>query len=258
MDAENGFQRKSNEELLTEYKQTCALEIKQELVLRYVHIVRNIALQMRNVYLGFSQLDDVVNEGVLVIMNAIEKFDLERNVKFETYISKRIRGMIIDLARKQDWIPRGVRKSAKDIDNATLELYNETGRFPKPQEVADFLGIGLDKYQEILGKTTLFNVLSLDVLLEETSIKQKNNEIAAPHSPVRPEQHTLDKELKGMLVDGIKDLRDNEQTVLSLYYVEELNMKDIAKVMQLSEPRISQIHSNAIRKLRISMQKTMG
>lgn len=255
---EKEYQEYSSDEMLAEYKRTGSPEIKQELVMRYVHIVKSTALQMRNIYMGFSQLDDIVNEGVLVIMNAIEKFDPEMNVKFETYISKRIRGMIIDLARKQDWIPRSIRKSARDIDNATTELYNETGRFPTPSQIAGHLGISEEKYQETLGKTTLFNVLSLDVLLEETSIKQKNTGIRCESGPQRPEQYVLDKELKSMLAMAIGQLRDNEQMVLSLYYVEDLNMKDIAKVMQLSEPRISQIHGNAIRKLRISLQKETG
>lgn len=257
MNIQKRFDEKSNEELLMEYRETKQLEIKQELVMRYIYIVRSISLQMRNVYLGFAQLDDIVNEGVLAIMNAIDKYDVEKNAKFETYISKRIRGMIIDLARKQDWIPRSVRKSAKDIDNATIQLYNDSGKFPMPQEVADYLEISVEKYQETLGKTTLFNVLSLDIVLEETSEKKKTVQIISPNSSEQPEQHLLDEELKTMIVQGVKNLKENEQMVISLYYVEELNMKEIAKVMQVSEPRISQIHANAIRKLRIHIQQSM-
>lgn len=257
MSAQNQFDGISNEELLMKYKQTKELEIKQELVMRYIYIVKSISLQMRNVYLGFAQLDDIINEGVIAIMSAIDKYDADKNTKFETYISKRIRGMIIDLARKQDWIPRSVRKSAKDIDVATMYLYNELGRFPQPQEVADYLEISIEKYQETIGKTTLFNVLSLDIVLEETSEKKKTVQIMSQNSSEQPEQHLLDGELKSMLTQGIQSLKENEQTVISLYYVDELNMKEIAKVMQVSEPRISQIHANAIRKLRIYAQKVM-
>jgi RNA polymerase sigma factor FliA len=255
MSVQNGFDDKSNEELLIEYKKTQKLEIKQELVMRYVYIVKSISLQMRNVYLGFAQLDDIINEGVLAIMSSIDKYDLEKNVKFETYISKRIRGMIIDLARKQDWVPRSVRKSAKDIDNATMELYNESGKFPMPQEVADYMEIDVQKYQDIVGKTVIFNVLSLDMVLEETSVKRKTTQIVSQNNAEQPEQHLIDEELKDMIIQGISTLKENEQTVISLYYVEEISMKEIAKVMQVSEPRISQIHGNAIRKLRIALQQ---
>ena len=122
MSVQNSYSEMTNEELLKKYQDTRELAVKQELVMRYVYIVKSIALQMRDVYVSFAQIDDMVNEGVLVIMNALDKFDFEKNVKFETYIFKRIRGMIIDLARRQDWIPRSVRKSAKEIDNATIEL----------------------------------------------------------------------------------------------------------------------------------------
>ena len=124
MSAQGSYSEMTNEELLRKYKETNDLSMKQELVMRYVYIVKSIALQMRDVYLSFAQVDDMINDGVLAIMNALDKFDFEKNVKFETYVSKRIRGMIIDLARRQDWIPRSVRKSAKEIDNATMELYN--------------------------------------------------------------------------------------------------------------------------------------
>ncbi|MEF9941535.1 MAG: FliA/WhiG family RNA polymerase sigma factor [Lachnospiraceae bacterium] len=257
MSNQHPFEDKTNEELLIEYKNNHDLAIKQELVMRYVYVVKSISLQMRNVYVSFTQLDDIINEGVLVIMNAIDKFDLDKNVKFETYISKRIRGMIIDLARKQDWVPRSVRKSAKDIDNATMQLYNELGRFPSSQEIADYLEIDVDKYQDTLGKTTLFNVLSLDIVIEEASETRKPIQPVSQNMSEQPEQHMLDEEMKSIIASGIGLLKEKEQTVISLYYVDELNMKDIAKVMQVSEPRISQIHANAIRKLKLYMQQLM-
>ena len=106
VEASKDFDGLTNEELLTEYQKTGELSMKQELVMRYVYIVRSIAIQMRDVYVSFAQIEDIVNEGVLVIMSALDKFDPEKNVKFETYISKRIKGMVIDMARKQDWMDR--------------------------------------------------------------------------------------------------------------------------------------------------------
>ena len=167
MEAGKQIDSLTNEELLTEYRKTGELSLKQELVMRYVYIVRSIAIQMRDVYVSFAQIEDIVNEGVLVIMSALDKFDPEKNVKFETYISKRIKGMVIDMARKQDWIPRSVRKNARDIDEVTTKLYNELGRYPTPEEIAAYLNISVEKYQEAQRKTTLYNVLSLDLVLDD-------------------------------------------------------------------------------------------
>lgn len=252
------FDSLTNEELLTEYKKTDSLEIKQELVMRYVYIVRSIAIQMRDIYVSFAQMEDIVNEGVLVIMSALDKFDIEKNVKFETYISKRIKGMVIDMARKQDWIPRSVRKNARDIDEVTTKLYNELGRYPMPEEVAGYLNMSLEKYQEAQRKTTLYNVLSLDLVLDEGGESKKTVYLPSNDDEEQPELQFLRKESGEILAEGIKSLKENEQLVISMYYVEELNMKQIAEVLSVSEPRVSQIHANAVKKLKAYLQREYG
>ncbi len=248
---EQDFTQYTNEDLLIKYKRTKDIKMKHELVMRYMYMVRSISIQMRDVYLSFAQVEDIVNEGVLIIMSGIEKFDPEMNVKFETYISKRIRGMIIDMARKQDWIPRSVRKNAKELDNAVMELCNRLGRFPSPKETADYMNISLEKYQEALGKTNVYSVLSLDMVLEAGSDNKKTVQLPAVNENEQPEDHYLQEEFKQILVQAINNLKENEQKVISLYYMDELNMKEIAQVMNVSEPRISQIHSNAIQKLKL-------
>lgn len=257
MSVQNSYSEMTNEELLKKYQDTRDLAVKQELVMRYVYIVKSIALQMRDVYVSFAQIDDMINEGVLVIMNALDKFDFEKNVKFETYIFKRIRGMIIDLARRQDWIPRSVRKNAKEIDNATMELYNELGRYPTAEEIAAHLHVSLDKYHDAVGKTNLFNVLSLDMVLEETMENRKSVQLPSSNMQEQPEAHMMEQELHGRLVEALHSLKENEQMVISLYYVDELNMKEIARILEVSEPRISQIHANALRKMRLFLKKDL-
>lgn len=255
MKTQEEYKDKSNEELLRQYSISHKLEIKQELVIRYVYIVKSIALQMRDIYMSFSQIEDIINEGVIVIMNAIEKFEPEKNVKFETYISKRIKGMIIDLARKQDWVPRSARKSARDIEEAVSVLYNKTGRYPSEEEVAAYLEIPLEKYRNTVHKAALFNILSLDMVLAEAQENSGHIQMPKSGEQEQPENRLLEKEAREALAEGIKKLKENEQLVISLYYVEELNMRQIASVMQVSEPRVSQIHSNAIKKLKKYMQK---
>lgn len=249
------YKEKNNEELLQEYKQTKCLGIKQELVMRYIYLVKSIAIQMRDIYMNFAQIDDIVNEGVIAIMAAIDKYDPEKNVKFETYISKRLKGMIIDLARKNDWVPRTTRKNSRDIEDAVTMLYNELGYYPSVQEVADYLEISVEKYQEVVRKSALFNILSLDMVLAEAQENGISTGIPAGEEREQPEQQLLRAELAEILAEAIGKLKEKEQLVISLYYVEELNMRQIADVLDVSEPRVSQIHSNAIKKLRKYMQK---
>ena len=245
---------KSNEELLIEYKDTKDHDIKQELVLRYVDTVRMIANQMRDVYSGFTHIDDIVNEGVIAIMKAIDKFDLDKNVKFETYISKRIRGLIIDLARKQDWVPRSVRKTNRDIANVADEIYSQTGEMPSHEEIAETLGISMQKYWEQTSQNNIFGFLSLDLIVEEGGSISDSKGVSNTENTNSPENSLLDMELSENLLNEIETLRDREQSVLQMYYGNNLSMKEIAEILEVSEPRISQIHAAAIKKLRGKMQ----
>ena len=127
----------SKEDLLLLYKSSGDEALKWPLALRYVGLVKSIALQVRGVYSSFAQVDDIVNEGLLTLAGAVDKFDPDKGIKFETYVSKRIRGAVIDLARRQDWVPRSVRRKARDIDQASSELFAELGRYPTDQEMAE-------------------------------------------------------------------------------------------------------------------------
>jgi len=252
----NDYDAMTNEELLAEFIKTRDHGIKQELVIRYVYIVKTIAMQMRGIYISFADMDDIVNEGIIALMGAIDKFDPERNVKFVSYASLRIRGAIIDFARKQDWAPRSVRKMAKEIDNATGELYIELGRSPTEHEVAAKIGLDIDKYRKALGDTSLYNLLSLDALLDES--QGGAGDMADDSYADEPGRKLVNAELYSVLKEAILTLKPKEQQVLSLYYRKELNMKEIAKVLEVSEPRISQIQSNAIRHLRRALEKYMN
>ena len=244
------------EELFQSYKRTGNEELKWPLVMRYVGLVKSIALQVRGVYSGFAQVDDIVNEGLLTLAGAVDKFDPDKGIKFETYVSKRIRGAVIDLARRQDWVPRSVRRKARDIDHASSELFSELGRYPTDREMAERLGISEGQYQEDLANSSMCNVLSLDALFED---REQNGGAELPDGGMdsRPEDSMLRQELLETLTKAIASLRENEQTVISLYYHKNLSMKEIAQVMEVSEPRISQLHSRAIQKLKLYMNQYM-
>ena len=245
-------------DLLALYKQTGDEELKWPLVLRYEGLIKSAALQIRGVYSSFAQVDDIVSEGILTLLSSIDKFDPEKGIKFETYVAKRIRGMVIDLARKQDWLPRNIRQRAKEIDSAVSHLANELGRFPTDQEVAGHLGIPTDKYQKEAARVALSNTLSLDALMDARDLEGHRFEVSTEDPTVQPETVLEEQELQETLAQGISEMKENEQIVLSLYYEKNLHMKEIAQVMGVSEPRISQIHSRAIQKLRDHMGAYMN
>ncbi len=254
MDMDNKFEDKTNQELFLEYKASNNQEIKQELVLRHMYIVRNIAIHMRGVYSDFTQIDDVVNEGAIVIMNCIDKFDITKNIKFESYISKRIRGLVIDIVRKYDWVSRSVRKGNKDINNAINLLYTTLGRLPTDAEIAQYLNMSLSKYEELLSKINLMGLISFESMIEDSYEGKLNNQIVSPDMETLPEYYLDNLEKEESLKKAISNLRDNEQLVISLKYNEELSMREIAQVLNVSEPRVFQIHANAMKKLRISLK----
>ena len=150
-------------------------------------------------------------------------------------------------------MPRNVRKESKEIDEAMKTLYETLGRYPTNQEIADFMHISLEKYLKNLSKTNLYNVVSLDYLIAEKMGEQVSDPVSNGESS--PESQLEKKEQSRILQEGLATLREKEQIVLSLYYRKELTMKEIAEVLDLSEPRISQIHASALRSLKLYLEK---
>ena len=204
-------------------------------------------------FCSFTQLDDIINEGLIVLAEAVDKFDPEKG-RFEVYVAKRIRGMIVDLARQQDWVPRTVRQRAQRIERAATELYNETGRYPSDAQIAEHLGMSIEEYQETLTNSSLHSILSLQELFESSDLwpSDPGTEEGAQSSP---EQRLMDEELTETLAKAIGGMKENEQLVLSLYYEKNLKMKDIAAVMDITPPRVSQIHARAVQKLKVMMEQ---
>lgn len=252
--SEREIEEMGTDELLALYKRTGDVALKWPLVLRYEDLIRSAAMRIRGVYSGFAQIDDIVNEGILTLLNAVDKYDPDRGTKFETYISKRIRGMVFDLARKQDWTPRNIRQRATEIERVTQELTGCLGRYPTEMEVVEKLGTTKERYQKDIAGIALSNVLSLDMLLDVQEADDYRIEVPSCDATVQPEKALELQELHQALAEGIAILKKNEQIVLSLYYEKNLNMKEIAQVMDLSGPRISQLHTKAIQKLKKYME----
>ena len=238
------------EELMRQYKETGSVELRNQLVMHYSYIAKAVAVKMSSTYHKYASVEEMVNHGAIALIDSLERFDPDQGVKFSTYAFTKVRGAIIDYVRKQDWLPRNIRQRAKEIDTAVSHLANELGRFPTDHEVAGHLGIPTDKYQKEAARVALSNTLSLDALMDARDAEGYHFEVSDQDPKLQPELVLEDQELQETLAKGIAALQKNEQLVLSLYYEKNLHMKEIAQVMEVSEPRISQIHSRAIQKLR--------
>ncbi len=246
-----------NEQLLLLYKKTGDNDIKWKLVLRFTDFIKRIAVQTCGLYNGFTQLDDVIHEGVIVLLSAVDRFDVSKEVRFETYVSKRLRGMIVDLARKNDWLPRHLRQRIVKVNKAVEELSIKLGHMPDSSEIAAHLGLTKQQYNEMFKDMAITNLMSLEVLLE-TYGNTSGKMISSSDSSGLPQDAYEEKDLFNNLHKGIDCLRENERMVLSLYYEKELTMKEIAHVLGVSAPRVSQIHSRAIQELRFYMENEYG
>ncbi len=235
-------------ELWKQYGDTKDTSIREKLIVEYANLVKYVAGRL-SMYFGTNvEYDDMVGFGVFGLIDAIDKFDLSKGVKFETYASLRIRGSIIDSIREMDWVPRSLRQKNKELERVYFEIENELGHSASDKEVAEKLGITLDEFYKMLNEVTVSSMVSLEEFLEqnyEIGVDQPNN-----RAEDRPESYIEISELKDILADAINRLPEKEKTVISLYYFEELTLKEISAIMKVSESRISQLHTKAILRLR--------
>lgn len=238
--------RQIDNELWEQYGRTRDRGIRDKIIMAYLPIVKMNAKRMSPVYKNHADLEDIVNQGVLALIDCIDKYDWTRGVRFDSYASIRVRGSIIDYIRKQDWVPRGIRKQSIDIENAASSLQVELGRSPTDRELADKMGMTTREVNKIIGESQSFAVLSFeDFLYDNTASTVKDN------SPLdAPEQRLQEQEIRQIIAGAIDSLSEKERTVISLYYFEELKLKEIAFVLGLTESRISQLHTKALMKLK--------
>lgn len=253
--AEADIEAMSTEELMRCYKTTGSDAYKWPLVLRYEKQIRAVAVQMRGLYAPYAEVGDIVNEGIIAVASALERFDPERDVKFETYISKRLFGMVVSFVRKQGWLPRRIWTMGKSINRVTTELYYELGRFPTDSEIADRLDMPLEKYQKVAYDVAFGSMLSLEACAGIWSSNGGDLQIPSESVLEQPEEVLLEQEKKEVLAGIISKLKPNEQMVLSLYFEQGLLKKEVATVMGVSAARVSQLYVSAMQKIRIKMNE---
>lgn len=236
------------QEMWHQYIDTKDPAIKEKLILEYSHIIKYVAGRL-SIYFGSNvEYDDLIGYGVFGLIDAIDKFDITKGVKFETYASLRIRGAIIDSIRELDWVPRSLRQKNKELERIYAQVENELGHSATDQEVSDKLGISLDDFYKLLNEVNLSSLVSLEEFLEQNYESGVN--IVGSCKEDRPEGYMEITELREILVDAIGKLPEKEKTVVSFYYFEDLTLKEISAIMKVSESRISQLHTKAILRLR--------
>ncbi|MGV8906009.1 MAG: sigma-70 family RNA polymerase sigma factor [Acetobacterium sp.] len=235
------------------YRKTGSAELRNEIVLQYTDLVKKIVLRFKGSYNNFGQLDDMVNQGMIALIDAVEKFDPELGNKFETFASLKIRGSIIDFMRKQDWVPRSQRSLSKVLEDTFGELYVSYGREPTENEIAAKMGITIENLHKILEQRHNSFVLSYEEAINE-KMMEVSPLITNQRKEESPESQMLYVELKSKLGEAIDQLKEKERIVVSLYYYENLKLREIAEIMGVTESRVSQIHSQAIIKMKTRLK----
>lgn len=218
---------------------------------QYAYLVKRIALHMIARLPASVQLDDLLQAGMLGLLEAAQKFDGGKGASFETYAGIRIRGAIVDEMRRGDWVPRSVHRNARRITEAMKQLEGRLGREAKDTEIAEEMDVSLDEYHTMANDSLSGRLFSLDEMLHEDEINTTQISVSEMlHGPAEVAQRQA---LKKALAQAIDDLPEREKMVLSLYYEEELNLKEIGLVLGVSESRVSQIHTQVALKLKKKM-----
>lgn len=239
------------------YKQNNDAQAREQLILHFLPMVKSVVGRLAARFPSHMSKDDLESSGLLGLMDAVAKFDPESGVDFSTYGALRIKGAIIDELRALDWAPRSIRKREREVDEAYAQLEQMLGRRPSEKEVAEFLGISLSKLQTLLTEIGRLTHLSLEELIGDDMNEDSVNLL--PLSGTLPFPNPLEalvtQEARVHLANTIETLSKQERLVVTLYYYEELTLKEVGKVLGVSESRVSQIHSSAILHLRTKLHE---
>ena len=235
-------------------------EIRQALLNRYLPLVRNVASRMAHGFPKSVELNDLISTGAIGLIEALKNFDPDRGVKFETFAVPRIRGAILDELRALDWVPRSTRAKARELDRSTVHLENKFGRVPTRPELARQMKISTEELAAVLEDVTGTTLLSLDELVYR---EEDNRQVPRVETLEAPQSNTIlgdieRQQLRAYLINAISSLTEQEKLVIALYYYEELTLREIGDVMNISESRVSQIHTKSVGKLRTMVRERFG
>ncbi|HID95481.1 MAG TPA: FliA/WhiG family RNA polymerase sigma factor [Candidatus Latescibacteria bacterium] len=246
----------ATDKVWTYYQRLNDPEAREKLLVEYLPLVKYIAGRIAIALPHSVELDDLVNAGVIGLIEAVNNFDPSRGVKLETYATSRIRGAIVDELRRLDWAPRSVRTKSKEMEKVIDTLANKLGRFPTEEELAESLGITTEELAKRMEDVKATTLLSLDELTEgEGGHKEPLVDVTSQGMKEDALSKLEREELRDYLARSINELPKQERLVVALYYYEELTLKEIGQVMQISESRVSQLHTKAILSLRLKLKR---
>lgn len=251
-----------NAALLKKYKEEprkLAANNKDDLIREYAPLIKFIAQKIAVRLPSNIELDDLISAGVIGLMDAIEKYDSSRDNKFKTYAEFRIRGAILDELRAQDWVPRSIRDKAKLLDRTMIQLEADLGRSPSDEEVAVALNITLDEFHDLVNQVRPVSLLPIDQTTSFSNTDKKSiMDILEGSRANSPFNQLNVKNIKEVVAQAIEELPERQRLVLSLYYYEDLNLKEIGQVLRVTESRVSQLHAQAVTRLRAKLSATIG
>ena len=242
-------------ELWREFKKTKSIAIRDKLIRQYMPLVKWVAGRVSTGMPDSVEFDDLVGFGQFGLLDAIEKYDPDKNVKFKTYATTRIRGAIFDELRELDWVPRSVRQKSREIEDAIVNLEAKLGRTASDAEVAESLKMSEDEYHRTIMKVSGTSILSLNEVWysgDDNDSMSIGDSIEAPNS-LNPDVIAEREEIRKVIVQAINELPEKEKMVIVLYYHEDLTFKEIGEVLEVSESRISQLHTKANHRLRAKL-----
>ncbi len=246
------YEQKTEEELWIEFKKTKSMQLRDAFIRQYMPLVKYVAGKVAVNMPSSVEFDDLVGFGQFGLLDAINKFDPDKKVKFKTYAVTRIRGAIFDELRQLDWVPRSVRQKSREIEDTIGELEARLGRPASDEEIASAMGVTLDAFNNTVLKVSGTSVLSLNDVWysgESSDRMSIGDSIESPAS-LNPDVIVEREEVKRVIMEAINELPEKEKMVLVLYYHEDLTFKEIGQVLQVSESRISQLHTKANMRLR--------
>ncbi|MCP3745065.1 FliA/WhiG family RNA polymerase sigma factor [Paenibacillus sp. A3M_27_13] len=244
----------NHSELWEQWKEHGDKEAKKQLIEKYLHIVEYVSGRLAVGLPKNVSKDDLASNGVMGLIDALEKFDYDRGLQFETYASWRVRGAILDGLRQGDWVPRSVREKAKKIEDAYQHLEQRYLRTVSDEEMSHYLDVSEKEFQNMIQEVAVMSIVSLeDPIREEES--ETRLSLLVDEKAKNPDHKVNEFTLRDALAQGIDKLTEKERIVVSLLYYEDLSLSEIAEVMSLSPSRISQLHSKAILRLRATLDK---
>ena len=227
---------------------------RNALIKQYQPLVRRLAHHMMAKLPPSVEVDDLIQVGLIGLADALTRFEANQGVQFETFASQRIRGAMLDELRENDWMSRGSRKSQKDIETAMRKVEHKLGRTPKESEIAAELGMSLEDYQSLLSKVRGTQLVYLEDMAGRNEDDDSYLDRHVADSKADPLNMMRDQKLRAALVAAIKQLPEREQYIMSMYYEQDMNLKEIAAVLDVTESRICQLHSQSIARLRAKMR----